>query len=126
MSRFAATSWTLTAHRARRLRLPFDVLGPDRPRGSRPNRAETDPADPDANEPQDRRADGAEHASELALPALGERGLIPDEVGLWWRVERVRELRRLGARGQAQWAGQPRGALVQANPRVQRVDLLAR
>ena len=46
-----------------------------------PQRPEADRPDPDADKAVDRSADGREHPSQLALPALAERRPVPDERG---------------------------------------------
>src|SRR5262245_19740289 len=77
------------------------------PGATRRKVAEADRADPNADESVDRGADGAEHASELALPALGQRRPVPDKRRIGRRSHRRHELRGLGSRGRPKRPGEP-------------------
>src|SRR6476646_11694588 len=87
--------------------------------------AEAHGSDAHADEPGDRRVDGAEHAAELPLPALGEGGEVPGEPGLELRIKDRGELADLGGRGGSQRPDEPSLPLVQTAPGVERKRLLA-
>ncbi len=80
---------------------------------------------PDAHpdETLDRRPDRAEHAAELALPALGQRRAVPDEVGRRIGAQQLAQPLGLDGRHRAEGA-ERREALVQGDPGSQRVGLL--